>query len=341
MQNIFTYKNFLLGLVVVAGAVTVLVLVGVFSQVQSEKFVYLDGDKVYVSSISSDPVKIADNVQRIFDNSTGSSNVLYLSSVAEKNIGGQVHGSKLVVMDLATGNERVIAENVIEAKFSPDGTQIVVQNEDYEMWLFTATGKEVTRIGIHGSAPLFSHDGTYIAYHKLADEGEGFRLFEFSPYGIARYNLATGEEEFITDNKDDFQPAGFSADMSWLYFNSGRKYETSPGGFENHVASLWMVDLNTKEVKRLTNVSEEVVRQGIMVPTVDGAALWSSDRKTVISSVDAESGVWQFVFNQEGGLVRSERIADGTSPRWLVSDKSIVVRTKVDGKGEWRTVNIK
>ncbi|MBI5913705.1 hypothetical protein HY839_04705 [Candidatus Azambacteria bacterium] len=341
MRNIFTYKNFLLGLVVIASVVTGLVLVGTFSQVQGEKFVYLDGDKAYVSSISSDPVKVADNVQRILDSSNGSSRILYLSSVAEKNIGGQVHGSKLIVMDPATGNERVIAENIVEAKFSPDGTRIVAQSGDYKIRLFTAIGKEITRIGMHGSAPLFSHDGAYIAYHKLADEGEGFRLFEFSPYGIVLYNLATGEEELITDNKDDFQPVGFSLDMSRLYFNSGRKYGTSPEGFENHVASLWMVDLTTKEIKRLTNMSEEVVRQGIMVPTVDGAALWSSDRKMVISSVDPESGTWQFVFNQEGELARAERITDGTSPHWLVPDKNIVVRTKVDGKGEWKTVNIK
>lgn len=339
MQNIITSKRlFLFGLIAIASII--LALFVLFFRAKDRTFAYVEGEKLYISSPASAPVEIAASVDRILDEESGK--VLYLSRITEENVGGEAHGTNLIVADPVTGSGKVIAERIVDAKFSPDGMQIVVQDEDHKVRILALDGKEIAQIGVHGSAPIFSHDGNYVAYHKLADQGEGFRLFEFSPYGIALYNLSTGKEELITDNKDDFQPVGFSADMSRVYFNSGRKYDTSPKGFENHVASLWVVDIKSKQATRLTNVSEEVVRQGMMVPTVDSMALWSSDRTTVISSSnDAESGVWQFDFNTEGGLARAERIAEGTSPRWLVPDKSIVVRTKVDGLGEWKTTNIK
>lgn len=335
MQNIFTSKRaFLFGLIIIASIVVILAFFTTFFQNQNDNFVYVENEKIYSSS-----KVVADNVSRIVDRNEASSQILYLTKAAVENVGGHPQGSDLVVKDSVTGKEKVIAKKVVDAKFSPDGTRVVVQNEDHEVRLLTLNREEVARIGAHGSAPFFSHDGKYIAYHKLADQGTGFRLYEFSPYGLALYNPATGKEELITDNKDDFQPVGFSADMSKLYFNSGRKYDTSPEGFENHVASLWVVDLKTKAVTRLTNTDEEVVRQGTMVPTVNSMALWSSDRKTIISENDGK--VWQFSLDEGGGLKGAKYLADGTSPNWLVPDQSIVVRTTVEGKGEWKTINIK
>jgi Tol biopolymer transport system component len=265
---------------------------------------------------------------------------LYLAASEKGKIFEHLYGSNIVLADSHTGEMRIIAEKSVSAKLSPDGTLVVVRNDKDEIHLLTVEGKEITRVGVHGGSPIFSHDGKYVAYHKLADEGDdSFSRHEASPYGIALYSLATGEEKLITSNKNDYRPVGFSADMSKLYFNSTREYPARPYGIANHVASLWVVDLNTRETTRLTNVDEEVVRQGTLVPVIDKLALWSSDRKTVISSADAESGVWKFIFNEQGRLASAEHIADGTSPRWQVPDKSIIIRSQVN-KGVWKIIDI-
>ncbi|MEX0931131.1 MAG: hypothetical protein WDZ88_00090 [Candidatus Paceibacterota bacterium] len=341
MQNIFSSKKiFILGLITVIGIAFVATLSGVFVQAQAHKFVFIEGGKAYLSSDLS-ASKIADNVEGMLAYNPTLEKYLY--RIAQNGGDGHNHDSgSLVLADSNTGKTHVITTDVMTAALSPDGTQIAVWNGDNEIYLMTADGNEIARIGVHGALPVFSHDGTYVAYNKLAEEGDRFfDLSEESPYGIAIYNLKTGEEEIITENVHDFQPLGFSADMSKLYFNSGRAYETTPEGFSNHVASLWVVDLKTKEVARLTNTDEEAVRRGDKAPIIHATALWSSDRKTVISSLEAESGVWQFSFSDDGKLVDAKQITDGTSPRWVVPGESIAVRTKVGNRNEWKTINIK
>lgn len=340
MQNLFlSKKDILFGLIGIAGIAIVAALSITFAQAQAQKFLFVEDGKVFSSSVSSASVEVTSNVEGMLDHNASVDKYLY--RIAESGDNNHDSGT-LVLADGNTGNTNVVARGIMTATLSPDGTQIAAWDENNEIHLMTIDGKGVARIGVHGSLPVFSHDGTYIAYNKLANEGEQFfDLSKDSPYGIAVYNLETGEEEIVTNDIDDFQPLGFSADMSKLYFNSGRAYETTPEGFNNHVASLWVVDLKTKEVTRLTNTDEEAVRRGDKTPIIHATALWSSDRKTVVSSLEAESGVWQFTFSNEGELVNAKQIADGTSPRWVVPGESIAVRTKVGNRGEWKTINIK
>ncbi|MEY4723594.1 MAG: hypothetical protein RLZZ324_1107, partial [Candidatus Parcubacteria bacterium] len=146
--------------------------------------------------------------------------------------------------------------------------------------------------------------------------------------GIAVYDTLTGQETLVTNGGgDDFAPVGFSKDMSLLYFDSTRPYGTSPG---NRVASLWVVDLATGDVTRLTNTDEESVRKGVMVPTISPAAIWTSDRATAVTSYGSDMGVWRI--DLVGHRVVARRISDGDSPTWLVPDETIDVRRVVNGR---------
>lgn len=252
------------------------------------------------------------------------------------------HGGELIIKSDTEDNQILIAKNILSADLSDDGLLIAAWNDDNQIKLFDSAGKELKRIGIHGASPIISQNNDYVAYNKLANIGYDLQeKLETSPYGIAVFNLETDKEEIVTTSSHDFQPVGFSKDMTKLYFNSTRAYESTKKGYSNHVASLWMVDIETKIVTRLTNVNEDLVKKGIMIPTVDVRAVWSADRKTAISSSDTESGVWRFDFTDNGVLSSAKKIASGTSPRWSELDNKIKITTMVDGQITSQEINVK
>jgi len=231
------------------------------------------------------------------------------------------------------------ASDAISSSLSPDGRMAAIWTKGHEVVLADASGAVLQKIGIHGAAPIFSHDGNLVAYEKLADEspdGDDQSLFEMAQ-GIAVYDLRTGQERLVTDGGvDDFAPVGFSKDMNLLYFNSTRPYEWSPW---NHVASLWVVDLKSGKTQRLTNMDEDAVRRGNMVPTISPKAIWSSDRTVAITSYGPEKGVWKFVLSATGAS--ASHIADGDSPQWVVQDQSFAVRVISNGKPSWNKINLR
>ncbi len=223
---------------------------------------------------------------------------------------------------------------------SPDGAAFAVWTKHHEILLVNSGGGVLRKIGIHGAAPLFSHDGRYVAYEKLGDtstDGDAQSLFE-TARGIAVYDVKLSQEVLVTNGGgDDYAPVGFSDDLNLLYFNSTRPYADSSG---DHVASLWVVNLGTGALTRLTNADEAAVRNGRMIPTISPTqALWSSDRRTVITSYGPETGVWQFALKNENAS--AFRVADGDAPHWLVPDKSIAVRTMTNGATTWQTVQVR
>lgn len=264
--------------------------------------------------------------------------ILYLAKGADnEGMGGDaITGKDLVVKDIATGVKIVIARNIYGAKFSPDGTMVATYDIASEVKILDLTGKVIEKIGKHGAGPRFSHDGKYLAYYKLADEGEGQDLFEKSPYGLALFDLENKTEKILTRDNDDFEPLGFSLDMSILYFNSSREYQPIKNGVENHIVSLWMIELATGKTTRLTNIDEEEVYRNGPLPMVSSDALWSLDRKIIISETDGE--IWRFELLDSGILKESKQIASGDSVGWEVQDESIKLKTAKEG---WKVVSVK
>lgn len=320
-------------------AVMLLVLAtGAFAQDHS----FVENGILYRSSSAKavSQVAVFRDVGRIIDQKPAAQKLLYLAASRTPN-NDAVSGSNLMLVDTKTWSNRLVATSVITANLSPDGTMAVLWRSGHKVTLVRSDGSLLQQIGTHGAAPVFSHDGNFIAYQKLADsssDGSLQGLFE-EAQGISVYDVRTGRENLVTSSgTDDFAPVGFSLDLNKLYFNSTRPYERSS---HNHVASLWVVDLKNGEKQRLTNLDEAAVRRGAVTPIPNETALWSSDRTAIVFSNGREEGVWKFALSSDGRLSNATRIADGESPQWVIPDETIAIRTISNGKSAWRILSVR
>jgi len=340
-----TKKNYFIGITILIAIFSLASMLFIFKSSNAKDIIlpYVEEEKLYRSTKSSQSVKIADKVDRLLHYNLDSGTYLYLTLPSKRGT-ESVKGNKLILLDNISDEKNIITENVLSADLSAETDKIVVWDSNHKIKIFNKEGKFLSQVDDNGASPIFSHNGRYIAYQKLAATSSSKNLHSLtknSPYGIAIYDTKTEQEKVLTQNNNDFSPVGFSKDMRKLYFNSGRSYESSSPGVENHVASLWSVDLDSKEVERLTNNSKKKEKEGKHTPIISEDAIWSSDRKIVISSNNKKEGVWKFSFNEDGELIKSAQISEGTSPRWLVKDEKIAVRAQINGERRWKTLNIK
>ena len=284
---------------------------------------------------------IPPDVGQVADINIANGNLLYLTTSPNSEPGmggGHVAGHDLVVKDAISNEKKVIAKDVLEASFSNKGDFVVLSDSEYEIRIINLKGEVIDKIGKHGVNPVFSSDDSTVVYHRLANEGQGQDLFEKSPYGLVQYDIKEKNEKNLTDSKDDYEPLAFSTDMSKLYFNSGRAYDSKIEGYENHVVSLWVLDLKTNKVTRLTNLDEEKELANGGDPRVSGSALWSTDKKTIISEDDGE--IWKFTLSDDGTLLDVSKMLDGTNVSWAIADKSINVLLADKQQPMWKVVSI-
>lgn len=247
-------------------------------------------------------------------------------------------GGNLFLMSATDFSTRKINTSVIRAKLSPSEDSIVIWNEDNLIYITDLNGSVLHTIG-HGTSPIFSHTGNLIAYQKLAEISEvpdGHDLFE-DALGIAIYDIKSKTDRLITFDSEDFSPVGFSHDENKLFFNSTRPYDDEP---QNHVASVWITDIQSSKTERLTNTGSGLIRNRIHTPIISEDAIWSTDRKTVISSTGMESGVWKFSFSENMRLVTTSHVSDGDSPIWIEQDKTIASKIFTAGKTFWKKHSI-
>lgn len=261
---------------------------------------------------------IASDAKRILGFDESSQSVLYLTARGPES-GDVWH------VNMISGNQIRIFERAMDAQLAPKGNQIVVWTEGHRLYLLDNTGRLLKQIGVHGAAPLFSHDGRFVAYEKLADssfDGAEQSLFEFSS-GIAIYDLVTGKENLVTNSQggEDFLPAGFSSDFKTLYFNSTR----------TGIASLWSVDIKSRDVQQLTNIGKNAPP---FVPILSETAIWTSDRKLAISEIDGE--IWLFSFDNNGAFLGASMLHPGQNVRWLNKDSTIIFRSE----NQWRILDL-
>jgi len=275
---------------------------------------------------------------------TSDGNIVYIA--ASKNTEahggeGMMEGSDLTVLDPQTGKTRVIAENVWAAHVSPNGKEIVAAGSQNKVRLYSVDGAQKAQIGNNGSNPIFTHDGKYVAYQKLADEGKEYLELVKNAKGLALYDVATGKERMLTKHSGDDWPIGFSADMKYFYFNASRPYSPSVLGIVNIESGLYSLNMDTGTVTRLTNTDEQkALDNGPTMSFIGHDSLWTSDRLKAVSGI-GKHGTYEYIFDGNGGVKSIERIGDGGSPRWVVQDKSVEVSTG-DGNKQSRTlINIK
>ncbi len=330
-----------------AGGVAGVLLIGIailHTQSPGAKFSYIQDQKLYVSDLSGRAQLLASGVSQLVGTSA-SGTTLYLAArpadEAMRGGAGNMPGTDLTVLDPKTGQSRIIAKNIWVAHVSPDGTYIVAADSDNKVHLFDMNGKEEARIGNNGSNPIFSTDGKYVIYQKLADTGRDFFDLSSNAKGLALYDISTGKERMLTDQSGDDSPIGFSADGGYFYFTAGRPYDHSIFRITNIVYSLYSLDMNTGEVRRLTNVDErQATVGGPMMSFISQDALWTADRLKAIAD-EGHGNVQEFIFDGKGGLVSVEHIADGDSLHWVEQDKTFAVRVSTNGAEHWQVMNVK
>lgn len=267
---------------------------------------------------------LVSHVQSIVDTSEPLQKLLYVTSTENPELPGD-----LWLVDIDSGERKLIREKAWGGKLSPDGQNMIIWTDTQELIIADAQGKELEKIGKHGAAPIFSPDGQYIAYEKLADnssDGDTQSLFEFA-YGMAVYNIDTKSEQVVTDTEhgEDFGAVGFSADMKRLYFNSGRN-----GG----QVALWSVNLDNEHLERVP------VLKGTMeyVPLISQNALWSNDDSRIISSTDNE--IILLTLDPESGSVKEMKsLGKGDQPQWFKKDESVLFFEK--DINLWKIVSIR
>jgi Tol biopolymer transport system component len=260
-----------------------------------------------------------------------------------KNPDYTIHGKgELWLLDEAGTARKVSSEEPIDASLSPDGTQIAfVSDLAKKVKILTRDGALIRTLpGRSWGTIVWSHDGKRVAYTKLAsppcEEGRDIINSDLCKVGIALFDLESGTEAILTEDGNDYGPTAFSPDDSKLYISSGRPYVEWP---EAHVVSDWMVDLATKQAKRLTNHFRGFEAQMDYVPTLNKAdTLWSSDGSVAFSSRAFSEGTWMFSFSPAGEIEDAKHIADGDSPRWLVRDSTAITHVIRNGKSAWQPV---
>lgn len=155
---------------------------------------------------------------------------------------GDPHAMPFGVAVLAADGQTVWeVAGVTRAAASEDGSTVALLTRDYHL-LVSRLPESPRRVGADQYLiPRLSRDGALLLAQKL---GAGGHILEkaLNTKGIALFNLETGEERLVVEGSDVYAPSFASDDR--IFFGSGGK---------DHVASLYLLDLNAALVARVTN----------------------------------------------------------------------------------------
>ena len=255
--------------------------------------------------------------QYVFDKAKNGSRFL-LSRAMSKNFrpdSDAPGGRDLWVQD-ESGKERLVAENVYRARFSPDGTKIAYTTSDAVLHVEGIDGQKITEVQ-RVYEPNWNADGTKLVYASVPED----RPIHYPEVlGLTTLDLATGKTTQITDGTyDDVRPE-YQGDCV-VFVSGGRS------GF----AAFWRVCPGGQPVQ-LTNLGAEQVTAHF-VPTPYDRTLWTQDKRWLI--YDFKSGpreeTWGLQFDDSGNVIRTTKFGEGIDPR-LQDDGQTIVCVKHDGE---------
>jgi Tol biopolymer transport system component len=252
------------------------------------------------------------------------------------------HGKGELVLMNDDGTKKVIKTLInpikTDASLSPDGKYIAfASGYEYRGYIIDMDGAVVQELPEYMfSYIVWNNAGTGVAYTKVSTtscgkNGETNDIMdsEYCVDGLAFFDLESGEETLLTDSGEDYGVVNFSPDDTELYFQSTRAYDDNT---IDHVNSVWVIDIATKETERLTNreYSDSVAYEpGLNKKDV----LWSVEN-TVYTVYEGK--VWKFDFSPT--LKAPEFIMEGDTLRWGDERNSIVAHTHRDGRDMWETI---
>jgi Tol biopolymer transport system component len=128
-----------------------------------------------------------------------------------------IRQDKLFTRDLTLRSEVSLTEHesrIVAAELSPNGEQLVYATEGQYLWIANADGSDRRQLA-RGTAPVWSPDGSWIAYMLTADDGHsmtGSDIFIISRDGNFLSNL-TNTQDRIEMNPD------WSPDGNWIAYD--------------------------------------------------------------------------------------------------------------------------
>lgn len=211
-------------------------------------------------------------------------------------------GMDLILQD-EDGTERVLAESVVRAKFSPDGSKVAYTTSDATLHVETLTGEKITKID-RAYDPDFRPDSAAVVYSQ-GPEGTPANMPE--TLKISTVDLATGEtKDWTQGGSDDVRPHYGPDGKCILFVNGGR----------TGLASFWRV-CEGGEPEQVTNLRMQGVND-LFVPTPYMRSGWSPDNRWFV--YDFKQGereeTWGMEFDTQGNLLQTKKIGTGIDPRW-------------------------
>jgi hypothetical protein len=229
-------------------------------------------------------------------------------------------GTELYIMNVDGTDSKKLSDTLVtEAFFSHDGTKAYYVTNEKTLYDVTIETGEITKIQEKIFEVGISHDDTRLVYHKLNADWILGDYYE-NALGIAVLDLSTNIETQLTDGWDDFSPRWTPNDKSILYAATN----------ENGIVSQFIVDVDSAEIKQLTNFGQEFVTDKT-VGYINGVAPWSEDGHSIAFEGDNE--IWVYTFADDYKSASGKKIAFGKAPKWIDNDSlSIVVTETTDSK---------
>jgi Tol biopolymer transport system component len=226
-------------------------------------------------------------------------------------------GRDLWIQD-ANGNERLIAENVYRAKFSPDGNKIAYTTADVVMFIEDLAGNKVAEVP-RAYEPNWHPNSSSVVYARVPED-RPVHIPEV--LGISTYDITTGQTKNITDGKTDDVRPHYSPDGDWVLFVSGGR---------TGLASFWQVPVSGGEPVQVTNSGLEEVNDRF-VPTPYDRTVWTQDRRWFV--YDFKSGdrheIWGLNFDPHGHFQGAVNFGEGLDPQ-LSDDGRTLIAQRQDG----------
>lgn len=149
------------------------------------------------------------------------------------------------VLERADG--RVIWElaDVTSAATSADGRTVALQTGDYQVYTSRLPDTPRRVEGGPYLSPALSNDGKQLVAQRIGESGHILEKV-FNTKGIALIQLETGRDRLLLEGNDLYSPS-FAADQR-VFFGSGG---------EEGIASLYVLDLPSMSVARLTNRAKD------------------------------------------------------------------------------------